>query len=766
MKKKSKDQKPWFKIPLSYEQKPKEKIALIGFLFNCKGLLLQQQLVENNTLVFSTLERRDSYENQVLPNLDQLRVLIAPATDKRILKVTNAQELESYKAYEPILTSLERGIVEIEPIPDILSRHWLYCKCRVTGKISKWFNSGYVWENKAVCRARVHICEVDHIHYWIDRIPDHIIAKIPEFILRPERLKPIPRPFPDPPSFERIDQSIKVQPPIVNMFDTKSVGEKRQQMVSQLPELGSEIKQQLASGNLSLIRKAIVNNYTIFHSWFCHWPPFWPYFYRCKELAVVKTDANGRFDTSVTYACFGDKPDIYIWVEYFINGEWTTVYRPPLPCNVHWNYICGTNINIIITDPRVPGDCCCNCPIGGELVFVRTISHHTSVRHIQQTDLLQPPPDQTVSYNRIGLTDASAIGDPGVLPAVVGDYKRPFGGKPSFYVGFGSDLPNNGIYHYRWSYRQLRNAELSAVGDSFKPLTPINGEVRKGYDFEYLDSNNDVQIGADSVQLGPFSVGGNDNLYIIPPQLPSEAPFNVAAASSPQWHQQTYNMSTISFDSSELLGGDGLYEFKLELFDKAGNLLTNIARDTFKVPKFDNAALSENAPNILLDDPTGNVITDGTADAYKMVMRFDNESCEADVFTLNVNDNPASLDCCGFVNYKPDGIEADLEITFEATHPNNFAVFSFGVVKGTCGPVPIANASGMVIDSASGYTLDTVTGVYSKHFTPSELLSECYESGIGKAAFGQNLYVYTMATDGQSRVKHDASKNAAFALEP
>ncbi|WAC02469.1 hypothetical protein N7U66_01795 [Lacinutrix neustonica] len=472
MKKKSKEQKPWFKVPLNYEQKPNEKIDLIGFLFNCRGLLLQQQIAENNTLVFNTLETRNSDKGKAPPNLDQLRLFIAPATDKRILKVTNLQEMESYKAYEPILSTIKSGTVEIQPIPESLSQFWLYCKCRVTGKLSKWFNSGFVWENKAVCNAGVHICEIDHLRFWIHRIPDHIIAKIPDAILKPELIKPVPRPFPDPPPFERLDPAVVGQTQAVNIFDTKSAKMKRQEITAQLPKLGSEIKQQLASGNLNTIRESIVNNYTLFHPWFCLWPWWWPYFYRCKELAVVKTDANGRFDTSITYSCFGDKPDIYIRVEYFINGEWTTVYKPPIPCHTYWNYACGTNINITITDPRVPGDCCCNCPIGGDLVFLRTISHHTSVRHIQQTDHFQSPPNQATAYNRIGLTDAGATGDPGILESVVGDYKRPFGGKPSFYMGFGSDLPNTGIYHYRWSYRQLRSADLSAVADSFKPLIP------------------------------------------------------------------------------------------------------------------------------------------------------------------------------------------------------------------------------------------------------------------------------------------------------
>jgi len=75
-----------------------------------------------------------------------------------------------------------------------------------------------------------------------------------------------------------------------------------------------------------------------------------------------------------------------------------------------------------------------------------------------------------------------------------------------------------------------------------------------------------------------------------------------------------------------------------------------------------------------------------------------------------------------------------------------------------------ADAAGMVIDSASGYTLSG--GIYDKHFTPADLLGACYDDGNGKAAFAETLSVIAMATNGTFRVKNDAGKVAAFALEP
>lgn len=744
-----------FKIRVEFEHPPEREIPLIGFLFNCRGLLLQWQYVKDNLLEFD-LKKMTSEGGERKIDPEQLRLFIAPASDKKITRIDNVEALQSYKAYEAMIKRDANHGLTILPIPEVLSRYWFWCRCRVGGKVSKWFFGGNNWVDRPVCRARVHICEIDPILYWIYKIPDHIIAKIPDAILKP--VFKIPLPIPDPGPFERIERfSIMGGQKHENIFESQSQAAIREATISKLPELGPEIKKQFASGNLNLIRDAIVKNYTLLHPWFCFWPWWWPYFYRCRELAVVETNANGRFEKNVYYSCFGDKPDIYIWVEYLINGVWTTVYKPPIPCNTYWNYHCGTDINIHLTHSMVAGDCCCECHLPGQNVWLRYVGH-TSVSHIQQGHQLLPPPGQSVLYDRVGLTDAAAVGD-WFLTTTVDDYKRPFGGKPTFRMGFGSDLPNSSMYYYRWSYRKISLVDLSPL-TSYEVLEPVGAVVNKGYDYIYTDSVGDEQWGADSVKLGPFTKGPNDNLYIIPPELPNMEPFNIPLSSHPHWHQQTYNMDTITFDSTKLQD-DGLYQFKLELFDKAGNLLQNLPKSTFKTPRHDDASFSENAPDVLLENPTAS-----NADAFNVIMRIDNGQCEGDIYTVNVNGEPASANCCGFVKYSPDGVEADLELSFRAVHPTHFAEFSFGVVKGSCGGVDIANARGMVIDSASGYTLDTTTGVYSKHFTPADLLGECYDNGTGKAAFAETLYILSTATDGIWRIAKDYGRTVAFALEP
>ena len=243
------------------------------------------------------------------------------------------------------------------------------------------------------------------------------------------------------------------------------------------------------------------------------------------------------------------------------------------------------------------------------------------------------------------------------------------------------------------------------------------------------------------------------------------APFN-APETDPQWNEPSYANLSITFDSSDLRDasnatGDGLYEFKLELFDQAGILLTNLPKATFKVPDFNTPGLSVNAPEDLLETTGLN-----TADGFNILMRIDNSPCQADIYTVKVNGSPASSDCCGFVAYEPGGVEATLDLSFQAEQPNNFAVFDFSVERGTCGYVAAADTNGMVIDSAGGYIRNS-SSIYDKAFTPAQLLESCYGGGTGKAAFAETLSVYATATDGTYRqTSKDAGKVAAFALEP
>jgi hypothetical protein len=517
------------------------------------------------------------------------------------------------------------------------------------------------------------------------------------------------------------------------------------------------LRSQFATASISEVRNLIVKNIGILHPIFCRWPWWWPWFYTCIEIAVVTTDINGRFDVNLAFwDCATDTIDLYFWVEYNINGVWTTVYDPPIPCHTYWNFACGSDITIWLTDPRVLWGC--QNVIDGEILWVKTVGWSTSVTHIKQLDEWKTPPAYGTTgfvgvpnFDKIGLTDGSYP----YSPNTYGDYRRPFGGNLNFIVQFGDGFPNNGAMYYRWSYRKLRDALLNPQLTGFLPLT--NG-ISKGY--TYISGGH---FYSNSIGLGPTTVNGVADLFRIPPaDLPgSNAPFNVPE-SSPHWDQNTV---TASFDSNSLIGGDGLYEFKLEIFDQNGNIVS-LPRNVYQVPDPNTFTPSVDAPNDYL------YLNLGNADAYKMVMRIDNNVSNGEIYKVQILQGgvyvDAASDCCGFVKYDPAQINNPnlIKITFRAYHPFNFADFSFGIQKGTCndpGQRSATDAASMVIGDTNGYMRDGLW-IYSKTFSPATLLGIClFEQ---KAAFAEMLTVQPLSTDGTNQAFGTVGTTVAFAIEP
>jgi hypothetical protein len=162
------------------------------------------------------------------------------------------------------------------------------------------------------------------------------------------------------------------------------------------------------------------------------------------------------------------------------------------------------------------------------------------------------------------------------------------------------------------------------------------------------------------------------------------------------------------------------------------------------------------------------VIRDGASKiiAFRVVLHVDNNPCQADIYEVWV-DNPANAaGPCGFISYA-NKFTSHAHISFKAYHRNQFATFSFLVVKGSTGGVAAASASGLVGVPHNGFANNPGTGVYSKNVPVNALLDA---NGVVciKAAFGETDYVWALATDGWNRLDYlDASAMPkAFALEP
>jgi hypothetical protein len=724
------------------DEKPKEFLAL---LFDKKKNFLEGTVVKNDQAVFKTQGCE----------MGDFQLLLAPNRKEIKAEKNYDQLIARHKAYQPIIKQGPRGEFEILPIPELYLNLWWIRKCRVKGNVSKYFDISGFYQKKGLCNMRVHICEVDRWIWLVPRIPDHVLLRIPELVLKPKLPFPVPvdpirevPEIPDPigPITTNIDgifEATSFQTTNESILDNPENLQKME--VAQRSIAGDRnISQALQSGNPTIIRELLLQNYQLFHPIFCITPWLWPWFYKCDEIKVVYTDANGDFDTQIIYNLFGDKPDLYFWVEAHIDGSWQTVYKPPLPCNVYWNYQCGRHVPITVTDPRVDWEC--TEDLDGQVIWVKTIGTGTSVSHIEQHNV-NGAPIQGKVLNRQGLTDKFEGS---------GNYRRPFGSGLSFRVQFSSGLPTNKYTYYRWSYRKVKNGDLSNAGGS---VEQIGNLVEKLYSYEFIGSDGFLHIGYNKMKLGPVDKGPNTGLYLIPTPSPQDAPFN-ATENQADW--QSKDTWTISFDSN--LQGDGLYEFTLELFDKNGNKINDIPNELFQVPHFNTFAPSVVAPSV-------NRIASGanTCSAFKMLMRLDNSVCTAAISKIKVDGVEKNPTCCGFVPYEPG---SNLEVTFRAYHPNNFADLSFVVKKGTCNDSVQSsktNASGMVIGDANttdgvGYSRNSFSE-YSRTFTPSELLGIC--TSEGKAAFAEHLYVNALAINGNNEINtYDRSALAAFALEP
>ena len=215
-------------LNVSFEQAPQQEISLIGFLFYCDGRFLQWQRVQKDLLEFK-------FDNAVTSNSSAFRVFIAPATDSRVQDVKTIEALQQYKPYEPVLQTNADGNFTILPIPSLIAQFWPFCNCRVTGTVSKWIFTDGIWEDRPVCKARVHICDIDAIWYWIYKIPDYIIAKVPEAILNPIEIIKHPIPIPDPPPFAV--SPIAAAQEVRSLFRSSSEESRQMEAIAALPEL-------------------------------------------------------------------------------------------------------------------------------------------------------------------------------------------------------------------------------------------------------------------------------------------------------------------------------------------------------------------------------------------------------------------------------------------------------------------------------------------------------------------------------------------------
>lgn len=741
------------KFTSGFEGKPETELTVVAYVFDQRGALIASAPAKKNQVQIEIKDDGPRPARLFFASPPPSPSSSPVSRDKSI----TLDDMERLRAYEPMWSfDPKRSDYELLPIPEINWKWWLWCLCRVRGTVVRPVVIGGEHHEMPVCHARVHVCEVDRLYLLIPRLPDDIIRRIRDELLELIEI-PIPRPpEPDPPPF-RFNTAIrdlsarnvaKMQTTVV-ASQAISLKAGAQVMLNPQPlppkamltDVPFALKSGLASASVNIIRQTLLDNLVLIRPFLCYWPWLWPYFYRCDEVAVIDTDSQGRFDTTIWYLCAGDHPDLYFWVEYSIGGVWTTVYHPPIRCNTHWDYACGSEVTIRVTDPRVPW-CGDPNPLPGKQVAVMLIGNGVSMPEIQRA---------SAGVNE-GLTSAG----------------EPFGGSLEPHVWFGDALIASGITHYRWSYRRLTLAD--GVTASVGAWHAMDKDVVRHYAEVLADST----LAFKPYPLGPDPAFAGQNLFKIRPVSPPLNPGAVSSSWAPEVDARE-NTASAFFLSHLLDGGNpatgaGKYELKLELFKSDGSPV-NLSTEgvLLKVPTSAgpfgpgtvSTELVAHSP-ALPGDMEDRVIRDGAGKivAFRLVLRVDNNYCEAEIYRVSVDGHTA--DDCGFTQYH-DKTSSNAYVSFKARHPNNFATFSFTIARGSVGVVE--TASGSVSSNPStvgGYARDAGS-VYSNNVPVADLLGTC-----SKAAFAENLHIDALATDGWSTLDYlDADAvPVAFALEP
>lgn len=708
--------------------------GLIALAYNRDGHLLARTQPKGDKLYFN-LEPEE---------LRYARVFVMPEPPKG-LEPKSLAAAERLQAYEPTIRLGKKNEIDISRIPDQLVQRWWWYRCCTQGRVTKRFLIDGSWQDMPLCNALVHICEVDPFLRLVPLVPDHILDRFRDILL--ERIPiPIPDPLPDPPIFG--EQPLPLPPrPFARIAaqELRSIGgQPIQQQAASLAtiNLPQEVRLQLNNASAEQMRKLIIDQRLVFMPYLCLWPMFWPWFYRCDEITTVRTDFNGRFEACFWRQILEEKADLYFWVEYEIHGELTTVYKPPIPCYTHWNYECGKEVNIRVTDPRVPMGCF--EPLAGEIAWVKTIGWGAQVSHIEQ-QLGASISQQGKTFRTAGLTRyaTSSLGY-----GLANKHVRPFASNLALVVQFGSGFPSGNVTHYLWSYRKTHNDKLIAASASEQQWAPLDTRaISKAYTIE-VTSGVITTFQTQHFPLGPFPIGSVQG-YKIPPVSPKGA--NVANNPTAEWDQNTVTMIV----DTTSLRGDGLYEFKLEFFNAAG-VRQNVADAVNQISNPTNTGQSQPAGSTYLLSAG-----EDSFRPFRMKVRVDNQKSTATIYNVEVDGRASSTEC-GFVKYN-DKASSDVNFRIRASHPNDFATFSFNVARGNSSdPLASADTGGMVIGSTSNYTLGT-DDIYRNKVKVATLLGTCPD----KAAFAEHLHVDGLHTNGTSILNSfDASDLAAFALEP
>jgi hypothetical protein len=561
--------------------------------------------------------------------------------------------------------------------------------CVVQGTLLKRLFSGGLPVDYPVCGAEIQIWEVEPIFLILSKISDLELQKVREFLLNPQPLPPVEDQLTaGPVALARLGRLETARPVATT-----------ERFPSTSAELSS-LRSVAQSGDIASLRQALVTaDESIVRSIICLLFPPWVF---KRLIATTSTDRCGRFQTFVILSCY-EVVNLYFTATVNFFGFPIYIYDPtPVGCFTWWNYQCGTDVTLYTNSIFAP--LCTPCPpidAPENYVLFRAIGN------VQLSDIYGTSTLLATTSTNIGLA-ANLYG---------AGLDSPFGNPPgdAIYprVEFDSSLRAlNKATYYQISYRQ-------GTSGSF---TPLVGAVNRKYN-HFVGTTLVTSV----YNLGPKVVNGVPNLFEIPPELPPEGDW--------AFPNPPVDLANAVFDTSGF-AAPGLYQLQLQLFDSAGNIVDIAA-----------AGIGYFVPTTT--DPDGTIHTADAStlglvsgNSFIMTLHLDNRHTSGALVAPLLDGNPA--DSCGVLRYTTGGggPSGTVTIRYTATHPDNFATFSYRLSRGVT-PLTPPTTSGQVT---------AATNPAMANLSVLSLLTQPDGSVCDVAGFGEDLYVAALATDGWNRL--------------
>lgn len=769
------------------KKQEEKKKAFLEVVVELKGLTEKHSWPKIGAYLFTKsgrfLDRRPLEKD--LESVTTGRVLFEVPAKKEMLfakigpVVENIEELKCHQPIaEKVLVDPAKKVTKAFDIYFEKWRCWLQVPYVVTGTVEK--DEGDY--NTPICHGQVDIYEVDiRCILWLDRIIiEKIRAAVIDLIINPPRVEipeipiwpdweddgycgSVTRP-PIPPKHSDIREKLKKLPLkwsfAIDRYDRISTSIERMNarlMKMDFLEKQAFLRTEVFQGvpvskvlysNTEQFRELLVKRFQDFRFWLCWYPwiywIWWPHcWFSLKKIGTAEIQPGGSFTETVWISvCNQDTPDLWFVVRQKIGDTERTIYkRYPIPCNTYWNHPSGVPVNLVVTDPNTV-TCYQEPPIdldpAGLWVVPLAIGNY-SLKKIYGTGAGTLP--STNADPKTGRYESIYTGKGGTLNTFS---EGPFGGRLGLRYLFSSALEGAGVRYYRIKYRSNGIGGWTVLGHKvvrhYSDYNPVTDTLN------FLD-----------YELGPISVGTENNMFEIPPIDPP----NIATDPTAAWVvlDATVDLMSGYLRSTEV--SDGYADFKIELFDSGGTRVDPATFGTggilFKLPSNNDiwntvttADPTTVNSDLLVADPE-----DPSFQTFIFRLVIDNRQPNAVIDEPVVNPSGNKTDDCGMIRYEPT--DTYVAMPYQVRHPNKFAMYRFRLHKAATRLHTIEGQAGDLGPSGSFIADPGHTGI--------SLLTNLM-GGCPEAAFSENLYVWNMAFNGWRRVGPDAQATRAFALTP